>query len=559
VPRPHATNAPAATGERAPRETRPLVTVIVPVYNQAGTIVDNVRTIRERVETGLGEPVELIVVSDGSVDASDERLLEDDSHRARVIHYDRNLGKGFAIKAGALAASGRWISYVDADLDLDPAAIPEYVRIARDQRLDFVIGSKRHPASDVHYPPARRLSSWLYQQLVRALFDLRVRDTQVGLKVFRREVAEDVFPLLLVKQYAFDLELLAVAHSLGFDRLREMPVSLQYRFSGSGVRSVAVLYALVDTAAIFYRLHVLRYYQRKREMLQGAGRALEHRPRVTVITGGDGGSRLEYPDLEVLNVADDPGSRREAAERATGEVLAFLSADASPAGNWLDSAVPFLARPEIAAVVASTMAPVDGSARERAAAAVWESRLGGGSTHFRFTPGNLRFVEMFPAATIVVRRADYLALPRDDVSEHRLTAALVEAGKRVVYTPDTVVVSGQPPLFRAHLAKASASGRGRGVEVREHGPAAVRPLTLAPLALLLFALGGWPLAFAGRRARTAWAGVWALHVAAVLGAAASAALRYRSKRVGALTAVGSVATHLTFATSFLAGLLGRRP
>jgi len=224
--RPDATKAPAAAVEQR-RQTRQLLTVVVPVYNQAGTIVDNVRTIRERVEHGLGAPVELIVVSDGSIDASEERLLEDDSHRARVIHYDRNLGKGFAIKAGALAASGDWISYVDADLDLDPAAIPDFLETARAESLDLVIGSKRHPESVVDYPATRRVSSWLYQQLVRLLFRLEVRDTQVGLKVFRREVAQDVMPLLLVKQYAFDLELLAVARSLGFDRIRELPIRLE--------------------------------------------------------------------------------------------------------------------------------------------------------------------------------------------------------------------------------------------------------------------------------------------------------------------------------------------
>jgi glycosyltransferase involved in cell wall biosynthesis len=549
-----------ATGDRALRKTRPLLTVIVPVYNQAGTIVENIRTIRERVEGGLGERVELIVVSDGSIDASEERLLADESHRARVIHYDRNLGKGYAIKAGALAAMGAWISYVDADLDLDPAAIPVFLEQARSESLDLVIGSKRHPDSEVEYPLARRVSSWLYQQLVRMLFHLVVRDTQVGLKVFRREVAEEVFPLLLVKQYAFDLELLAVAHALGFDRLREMPIALHYRFAGSGVRSLAVLYALIDTAAIFYRLRVLRYYQRKREVLRGAGRALEHRPLVTLFAEQRTGALLAYPDLDVAPLADEsPAKRRAAAESARGEVLAFLSAGSSPAGNWLDSTVPFLAQPDIAAVVAPTMAPADGAARERAAAAVWESRLGGGSTHFRFTPGNLRFVEAFPAGTVVVRREDYLALAPEDVSEHRLTAALVEAGKRVVYTPDTVIVSRrQPPLFRPHLEQAAVFGRGRGREVREHGPAAVRPLTLAPLALLAFTAGGLPLALSNRKARTVWVGAWALYGAALLGGAASAGLRYRSWRVGALTAVGSVATHFTFGGSFLAGLLERR-
>ena len=184
-----------------------------------------------------------------------------------VIHYDHNLGKGYAVKLGALESTGEWVAVVDADLDLDPTSIPMYLETARRERLDFAIGSKRHPDSVVHYPRSRQIASWCYQQLNRVLFSLDVRDTQVGLKVFRREIAEEVVPLLLVKQFAFDLELLAVARSLGYRRVRELPVHLNYRFTGSEVRSKAVAVALWDTAAVFYRLRILRTYQRRRREL----------------------------------------------------------------------------------------------------------------------------------------------------------------------------------------------------------------------------------------------------------------------------------------------------
>ena len=255
--------------EPGDRPLRPLLTVIVPVYNGGHEIVENVGVIRRAAAGNLPpEDLELIVVSDGSIDGTAERLIEArtdvDMH---VIHYDHNLGKGHAVKMGALAATGQWIAIVDADLDLDPALIPEYLETARRERLDFAVGSKRHPDSVVFYPRSRRIASWCYQQLNRVLFRLDVRDTQVGLKVFRREVADEVVPLLLVKQFAFDLELLAVARAFGYRRVRELPVRLDYRFTGSEVRSGAVTRALWDTAAVFYRLRILRTYQRTRRRI----------------------------------------------------------------------------------------------------------------------------------------------------------------------------------------------------------------------------------------------------------------------------------------------------
>lgn len=547
---------PDLAGERADL-AGPLLTVVVPVYNQAGTIVDNLRTIRERVEAGVGKGVELIVVSDGSVDASGERLLEDPSHRARVIHYDRNLGKGFAIKAGALAAQGRWISYVDADLDLDPASLPEFLALAERESLDFVIGSKRHPDSRVQYPRRRRVGSWLYQQLVRVLFSLDVRDTQVGLKLFRREVAEEVLPLLLVKQFAFDLEFLAVARALGYRRIREQPVKLEYQFAGSGVRSPAVALALVDTAAIFYRLRILRYYQRKRPLLGEYARTQGHGPQVTLVSPNEP-KQLDYPSLDVVALdAQTPEARRRVAEQAESELIAFLEPGAVPARNWLETAVAFLANDEIAAVVAPSMTPTQGDVRERAAAAVAESRLGGGSHHFRFTPGNLRFVRQFPTGNVIVKRSDLLALDEESLHPHRLAAALTDRGRKVLYTPETVVVISLPPLFRPHLSRVLAAGRARGEAIRQLGLRGVTPASVPPVALLVFLLLGWPLLLAGGAWAATWVVLWAAYGAAVVGTGLMAALRFQSLAVGALTIVGVACAHLSYAVGLLAALVRR--
>ena len=96
------TSSPAAPeGEVASRQDV-LLSVVVPVFNQEAAIVENVSTIQASIAAGLDEPFELIVVSDGSIDGTAERALEAAAGGVRVIHYDRNLGKGYAIKVGAL-------------------------------------------------------------------------------------------------------------------------------------------------------------------------------------------------------------------------------------------------------------------------------------------------------------------------------------------------------------------------------------------------------------------------------------------------------------------------
>jgi dolichol-phosphate mannosyltransferase len=533
---------------------RPLLTVVVPVYNGGDRIVENVGVIRREAAAGLSrEDVELVVVSDGSIDGTAERLLAARSDVGmRVIHYDRNLGKGYAVKLGALAAGGHWVAIVDADLDLDPGSIPEYLEVAQRDDLDFAIGSKRHPDSIVHYPRSRRIASWMYQQLNRALFRLDVRDTQVGLKVFRQEVAEEVVPLLLVKQFAFDLELLAVARALGYGRVQELPVRLEYRFTGSEVRSRAVVRALVDTAAIFYRLRVLRTYQRKRRLLGTGSIRPEELPLVTLIGDPEAVQLLDYPRLAALPVT-------ELADAAQGGVLAILARGAQPAGNWVSASVPFIARGDASAVVAPAVTPGSATLREKAAAAVLESRLGGASRRSRYFPGNVRVVADFPARSFVVRRSDLLAARSQGIEDEHLVEWLFEQGRRTIYTPDTSVAEPPSPLYAAHLADTLEHGRARGSAARRTRGRSLSNATLLSLAPVAVAiLGAALLGLGSSQGRRAGAVLLIAYLVTIVGSVTLAALRYRSLRVALLAAPAIPATQATYVAGFLDGAVRGR-
>lgn len=245
-------------------ESHPELSLILPVYRGAGWIEENLRTVLRSLEALRGG-FELLVVCDGDDDLASEaayRVARDDE-RVRVFRYPQNQGKGFAISFGVGQAEGALIGWLDADLDIDPEVIVRAVARFEQAPIDAAIGSKRHEDSSVQYPALRRLYSWGYQVLVRLLFRLNVRDTQVGAKVFRREMLTTVTPLLLVKRYAFDLEVLAVGAEFGFDRVAEVPVDLAYRFSGTSINLGAVRNMLLDTLAIGYRLHIRHWYARR--------------------------------------------------------------------------------------------------------------------------------------------------------------------------------------------------------------------------------------------------------------------------------------------------------
>ena len=520
--------------------------MVVPVYNGGEEIVENVRAIRRTIAEGLSrDEIEVIVVSDGSLDDTGERLLAVRGDAGiRVIHYDRNLGKGYAVKTGALSANGEWIALVDADLDLDPASIPAYLDVAQREGLDFAIGSKRHEDSVVHYPRSRRIASWCYQQLNRLLFRLDVRDTQVGLKIFSRRVVDEVLPVLLVKQFAFDLELLAVATSLGLGRIKEMPIRLEYRFTGSALRSGTVLRALWDTAAVFYRLRVLHTYQRKRVLLGPPGQRLEQLPLVSVLGDQSGADLLDYERLELA-----PSARE-----ARGELLAVLPAAARPAGNWVSAAVPFFADPDVAAVVTPTLAPLQAPLRERVAAAVLESRLGGGSRRSSFLPGNVRSVVDHSAESIVVRRSDYLEAAGAGIDEEELVAWLAAHGKRTIYTPDTSLSAAPAPLVRPHLAGVVRHARARGRAARRtHGRSLSRATALS-LAPALAAIAGAVLVAADGALQPVGLALVLAYAAALLLSGIHAALRFRSPLVGVLEPAAVLGSQAAYLTGFALGL-----
>jgi len=234
----------------------------MPAHNEGHHLLGNIRQ-AALFFGNIGWDYELIVVDDGSTDDTylEASKAARDNPRVRVIQLNPNEGKGFALRYGFVYSKGDLVAFLDADLDLQPSQIENLYHIMTTRRADVVIGSKNHPDSKLDYPLHRRMMSTLYYLLVRILFHLPVKDTQTGVKLFRREVLERAFPRLLVKRYAFDLELLVNTHHMGY-KIAEAPVTLTFRRGWGRINWRDIVKTLIDTAAIFYRLYIMRYYDR---------------------------------------------------------------------------------------------------------------------------------------------------------------------------------------------------------------------------------------------------------------------------------------------------------
>jgi glycosyltransferase involved in cell wall biosynthesis/O-antigen/teichoic acid export membrane protein len=232
------------------------LSLVIPFYNPGSRLAFHVQDVIGILRAAQ-VTFEVIAVSDGSTDGSPALIAG--IGQVRVVQLAQNQGKGAALRVGLAQGRGRYLGFIDGDGDIPAGQLSHFLAATRVGDPDVVLGTKRHPDSDVVYPAIRRLYSFIYQQLNRVLFQLPTRDTQTGIKLIRRETLAAVLPRMVEKRFAFDLELLVVARRMGYSNFVELPVSITERFT-STIKLKSVWMMLLDTLAIFYRLRITYFY-----------------------------------------------------------------------------------------------------------------------------------------------------------------------------------------------------------------------------------------------------------------------------------------------------------
>ena len=234
--------------------TNPFLSVVIPAYNEA----ERIGSTLEKVTEFLGSKQyssELIIVDDGSIDST-PGLLQDFCSRnpaARVFRNDPNRGKGFSVRRGVLEATGEYVLFTDADLSAPIEEADRLLESLDPSGADAAVGSRAIDRTliGVRQPMYREFGGKVFNLFVRVATGLPIRDTQCGMKLFRRKSTRRAFESQRVDGFGFDPELLFLIKRFG-GKIVEVPV----RWNDNPATKVRFLR---DSARMFVGLIALRW------------------------------------------------------------------------------------------------------------------------------------------------------------------------------------------------------------------------------------------------------------------------------------------------------------
>lgn len=238
------------------------LSVIIPAYNEGERIYENLLEMERMLDT-FSHNFEMIVVNDGSCDNTKEeieRVSKKNSHIV-AIGYKKNRGKGAAIKEGIEHATGDYIAFLDADLDLSPMHLEKFMQRMEETDATAVIGSKLHKDSEIDYPLPRRIMSFGYYLLLKVMFHLKIKDTQTGVKLFKQAELKQAMQYITSSGFAYDIEILALLNIFG-GRIEEMPIKLVFQ-RGNGFGRIRIS-DIVDVAR--ETMHIYRNVRTVKKM-----------------------------------------------------------------------------------------------------------------------------------------------------------------------------------------------------------------------------------------------------------------------------------------------------
>jgi glycosyltransferase involved in cell wall biosynthesis len=228
------------------------LSIIVPAYNEQVRLPDTLRHIQDYLLRSDFRFHEILIVDDGSTDGTVAAAKEfaGCDPNIRVLHNTGNHGKGYCVRQGMLKATGEWRLFSDADLSTPIEEIEKlWCAVERDGG-EIAIGSRAVDRSliGVHQPGFRENAGKVFNAVMRATIGLPIADTQCGFKLFRGDIAHEIFSRQTIERFGFDVEVLYIAFKRGYT-VAEVPVRWNH-VEGSKVGMLTGLKAFAELAEI---------------------------------------------------------------------------------------------------------------------------------------------------------------------------------------------------------------------------------------------------------------------------------------------------------------------
>ncbi len=202
------------------------ISLVVPMYNESAIIADTARALYKYMSENYGTDFEIIFANDGSRDNCAQIVEELNLPCVRVVGYDKNQGKGCAVRHGVLASSGEIVLFTDADLAYGLDVIKEGADVLEKGKHDLLVASRaKHPEGYEGYTPIRKLASKTYLKVLNLFGGIKVSDAQCGFKGFNGDVGRRIFSYCETNNFAFDLEFILIAQKMEL-KIYELPAKI---------------------------------------------------------------------------------------------------------------------------------------------------------------------------------------------------------------------------------------------------------------------------------------------------------------------------------------------
>ena len=559
------------------------VSILLPVYNAENNICSNIEFLISTVSTFLSD-FEIILSNDGSSDNTYLELekLKNKYSNIKVFNAIKNYGKGHALKRALELASSEYIVFCDSDMELNPALLKNFFDIMRQENADIVIGSKRHKDSVVNYSKIRKIISFIYFLFVKIFFSLPIEDTQTGLKLFKRSAIIGIFPRVLVRRFAYDLEVLA-ACNLDNKKIVSAPIVLNPS-RNFGFIAIKVLWnTFIDTVAVFYRLHFLSFYK---NLFGDKKYLLDNNTLVSIIITQEKINdytteslnyilNQSYQNFEIIILTENDSDTtnnifnnnkitlkkvdnihhtlkmRIGAESSSGNIIVFLSDATYPEVNWLENALRAMASSNVNALGGTSIPSAYDNFLKSISGLIYSSKFMFGKMALMYTPYKVQYVSDFSDFNLFMTRELYFkASETAKLNHNSLSYNIIKNGEKILYSPEVLIYKHSPSLFFDHFKEIKKYAINRG-QLKRHNF-----FDIMPSLLIIYLISVIPIFTSNFLIEIKYASLIPLCFYLFLLILSS--LTPLSPIKGIMKAFGIFFSHITYGIFFLKGIFSKR-